>query len=428
MTPYKNGNSFMFIVENGGSYIVFGQAPGYLDTGPMHFTIMMLDAPSGKAGRLGGDPVLTNGAITDKDAQGRQGNVLYVTRCSPQYSECIVGYTTVSEIMQMVRTQQLVYTSLSGLIGAFMGIFCLLIYRRSRSFERQLRRAIQKDRLRVVYQPIVHLGSGRIVGAEALARWNDENGVPVAPDVFIKLAEERGFIGQITKLVVRHALRDFGETFRKYPDFRLSINVTACDLADPLFLPMLANSLEQANIPACSITAELTESDTANSQIAIEAIRRLRQNGHSVHIDDFGTGYSSLSYLHALSVDAIKIDRSFTQAIGTEAVTVSILPQILAMANKLNLQIIVEGVETELQARFFCATAPHTLAQGWHFGRPMPPEAFLAMLKEEDENPVRAGFDESACSEETERVCDRRLECPHLEGNVPESLLDKEPA
>jgi sensor c-di-GMP phosphodiesterase-like protein len=171
----------------------------------------------------------------------------------------------------------------------------------------------------------------------------------------------------------------------------------------------------------------LTESDTANSEIAIEAIRRLRENGHSVHIDDFGTGYSSLSYLHALSVDAIKIDRSFTQAIGTEAVTVSILPQILAMAEKLNLQIVVEGVETELQARFFCATTPLTLAQGWYFGRPMPAETFHTILLEEEKKPLRAGFDHAACSEETQLVCARRLECPHLEADESQVVLDHEP-
>jgi len=428
MPPYKSADSFMLVVENGGAYVVVGHSPGFLDTGPIHFTIMLMDAPSGKAGRIGGDPVPIDGAIIDSDAQGHLGNVLYATRCSAQYSECIVGYTSTSEIMQLVRTQQLVYTSLSGLIGAFTGIVCLLIYRRNRSMERQLRRAIKRDSLRVVYQPIIHLGTGRTVGAEALARWNDESGVAVPPDVFIKLAEERGFIGLITKLVLRHVLRDFGETFRKYPDFRLSINVTASDLADPQFLPMLESSLQQANIPARSITAELTESDTANSQIAIAAIRQLRQNGHSVHIDDFGTGYSSLSYLHALSVDAIKIDRSFTQAIGTEAVTVSILPQILAMADKLNLQIVVEGVETELQARFFCATSPLTLAQGWHFGRPMPPEKFLAMLSEEVENSSRLGFNDSPCTEKIERDCARRYECPHLEEDVPDVLLDKEHA
>jgi sensor c-di-GMP phosphodiesterase-like protein len=427
MTPYKNRESFMIIAEKEGSYVVFGGAQGYLDPGPMHFTIMLLDAPSGKAGRLGGDPVLTNGAITDKDAQGHLGDVLYATRCSAKYSECIVGYTSIPEIMQAVRTQQRVYTSLSGLIGAFTGILCLLVYRRNRSMEQQLRRAIRRDSMRVVYQPIIQLGTGRTVGAEALSRWNDENNVAVPPDVFIRLAEERGFIGQITNLVVRHALRDFGETFRKDPDFRLSINVTASDLADPQFLPMLASSLEHENVPARSITIELTESDTANSQIAIEAIRRLRENGHSVHIDDFGTGYSSLSYLHALAVDAIKIDRSFTHAIGTDAVTLSILPQILAMAEKLNLQIIVEGVETELQARFFCATAPQTLAQGWHFGRPMPAETFCALLTQQDEKPLRVGFDDCACSEDIRLVCTRRFECPHLEKDESKILVNQDP-
>jgi sensor c-di-GMP phosphodiesterase-like protein len=393
----------------------------------MHFAIMLLDAPSGKAGRIGGDPIPTDGAITDRDAQGRLGNVLYTTRCSPQYSECIVGYTSIPEVMQAVRTQQRVYTSLSGLIGAFTGILCLLIYRRNRSIEQQLRRAIRRNSLHVVYQPIIQLATGRTVGAEALSRWNDENNVAVAPDIFIKLAEERGFIGQITNLVVRHALRDFGETFLKYPDFRLSVNVTASDLADPQFLPMLASSLEHENVPAGSITIELTESDTANSQIAIEAIRRLRENGHSVHIDDFGTGYSSLSYLHALSVDAIKIDRSFTQAIGTEAVTLSILPQILAMAEKLNLQIIVEGVETELQARFFCSTAPLTLAQGWHFGRPIPAETFHALLTEEEKRPLRVGFDDCVCTAEIQQVCARRLECPHLAKEDSQILVNQEP-
>ena len=116
----------------------------------------------------------------------------------------------------------------------------------------------------------------------------------------------------------------------------------------------------------------------------MDAILHLRQKGHVVHIDDFGTGYSSLAYLHDLSVDGIKIDRAFTNAIGTQAVTLSIIPQILAMAASLKLQVIVEGIETSLQADYFAASEPPVLAQGWLFGRPVPMAEFLRLLAEDD--------------------------------------------
>jgi sensor c-di-GMP phosphodiesterase-like protein len=128
------------------------------------------------------------------------------------------------------------------------------------------------------------------------------------------------------------------------------------------------------------VAIEITESSTVRRGAAIETIRILRENGHSVHIDDFGTGYSSLSYLQDLSVDAIKIDRSFTQAVGTESVVVAILPQILAMAEALKLEVIVEGVETTEQANYFASFAQPLFVQGWLFGRPVPPGEFQGLL------------------------------------------------
>jgi sensor c-di-GMP phosphodiesterase-like protein len=201
--------------------------------------------------------------------------------------------------------------------------------------------------------------------------------------VFVRIAEERGFVGEITQLVLRHAIREFGETLRNQPSFRLSINVAAADLVDPAFLPMLDQVLKKAAVPATSLAIEITEGSTARREGAIETIRSLRQRGHSVHIDDFGTGYSSLAYLHELSVDAIKIDRSFTQAIGTDAVMVGILPQILSMAEALNLEVIAEGIETSIQAEYFATADRGVVAQGWLFGRPAPADAFLKLLVED---------------------------------------------
>jgi sensor c-di-GMP phosphodiesterase-like protein len=111
-------------------------------------------------------------------------------------------------------------------------------------------------------------------------------------------------------------------------------------------------------------------------QEAVETIRQLRAVGHQVEIDDFGTGYSSLVYLKDLRVDAIKIDKAFTQTIGTEAVIGSLLPQILAMAEALDLNVIAEGIETEAQADFFASWRFPVQGQGWHFGRPIPAEEF----------------------------------------------------
>jgi sensor c-di-GMP phosphodiesterase-like protein len=322
----------------------------------------------------------------------RVGQILYSTRCSTLSidSVCVTASLSESEALHALRGELKAFTVLGGLMGGFLGFAVALLYRRSRSMAQQLRRAIRSDKLRVEYQQIVSMPSGRIVGAEALARWTDEDGFEVGPEIFIKIAEERGFVGSITRLVVRHVLRDFAATLRARPDFRLSINAAAADLGDPQFLPMLEHALRRAGVAAQSVVIEITEGSTAQHETAIAAILRLHERGHRVHIDDFGTGYSSLSYLHALSVDAIKIDRSFTHTIGTEAVTGAILPQILAMAEALKLQVIVEGIETGQQADYFSPSAQPIFGQGWLYGRAVAPEEFHRLLAE-DVNRARDG-------------------------------------
>jgi sensor c-di-GMP phosphodiesterase-like protein len=316
----------------------------------------------------------------------RIGEIMFSTRCSSLSIDhiCKTAYLPASEALLANRGGLKAFILLGGLIGGFLGFAVALIYRRSRSMVQQLRRAIRKDKLRVEYQQIVSLSSGRIVGAEALARWTDEDGFEVGPDVFVKIAEQYGFVGSITRLVVRHVLRDLAATLRSHPDFRVSINVAATDLADPQFLPMLVDALKRSGVAARSVAIEITESSTARHEIVIAAILSLRQRGHSVHIDDFGTGYSSLSYLHELSVDAIKIDQSFTRSIGTEAVTAAILPQILAMAEALKLEVIVEGIETGQQADYFSPSAQPIFGQGWLFGRAVAPVEFHRLLAEDE--------------------------------------------
>ncbi len=385
LTPPQLSNLKRIGLRMGDAYVVYGgHSLEEAQLSQMHYTTTEVDFRSGSTGRLGGESPQVRGMILTRDAQDRTGSTLYATRCSTQYFDCVTTYVSIPEALQSNRPEIAGFIALGGLFGVFFGLFCSIAYRRSQSMERQLRRAIRKDKLRLVYQPIVNLVSRRIVGAEALARWTDEEGFAVGPDVFVKIAEQRGFVGGITRLVLRHAVRDFAETLRSRPEFRLSINVTATDLSDSGLLSMADEMLQPLKVSAQSLVVEITESSTARHDVALETIRQLRERGYGVHIDDFGTGYSSLSYLHALSVDAIKIDKTFTQAIGTEAVTVSIIPQILAMAAGLKLGVTVEGIETAEQANYFAAYDQRLLAQGWFFGRPVPADQFHRLLAGED--------------------------------------------
>lgn len=371
----------VIVVQMGSSYVVYSPYRDSPILGPrMHFAATDIDHATHTPGRLYGEQPPIDGTLLVRNGFGVAEGTLFATRCPAVGSLCTTTFTSISEALGGNRPGLLLFTLLGALAGGLLGVVSCLVYCRRISMEQRLQRAIRANRLRVEYQPIVDLGSGAIVEAEALVRWTDDDGRAIGPDVFVEIAEDRGFVGEITRLVVHRALKDFAETLRARPNFRVNVNIAAHDLADPGFLPMLDQALREAGVRPENLCVEITESFTARQQAAMETIQRLRERGHSVYIDDFGTGYSSLSYLHDLSVDAIKIDKAFTRAIGTDAVTVSILPQILAMARQLGLRVIVEGIETPEQAGYFAGAGHSILAQGWLFGRPTPPEAFLQLL------------------------------------------------
>jgi sensor c-di-GMP phosphodiesterase-like protein len=381
LPPYLSSQLGMFVLQKGDSYVVedphfeqrFEQFNSRIET-------TMTDIASKTRGRPSGLPISIPGAIKDRNWEGSLGDKLYATRCTPASSICNTAYEPLSEALWADRGQLVLYTALGSMSGAFLVLMFFFFKMRNRGMSQQLRRAIRRDRLRVVYQPIVDLASRRVVEAEALARWNDAEGYAVSPEVFVGVAEERGYVGELTELVVRHVLSEFGESLRAPGDFRINVNVTAADLADEKFLPMLDRSLANAGVEASRLAIEVTESATARTPRAMETTRLLRARGHSVQIDDFGTGYSSLAYLKDLAVDAVKIDRTFTQAIGTSAPMVDILPHILAMAESLNLQVIVEGIETAEQYAYFEGLKEPVLGQGWLFGRPVPAQEFQRNL------------------------------------------------
>ncbi|HTC53964.1 MAG TPA: EAL domain-containing protein [Steroidobacteraceae bacterium] len=368
-------------VERGGFFVTYLHwRPDRLGNLPLDFTLTEVGNTGGPPGWLHGEKPGAPLAILAKEGWANVGGTLYATHCSPHYFNCFTAFVSINKALGAQGRQSFESAAAGGVAGVLCGFLLMALYYRNQSMVYQLRRAIRSQKLRVVYQPIVHLESRRIVQAEALVRWSDDTGYEVAPAMFVQVAEANGFVGELTELVVRTVLRDLGEVLRARPDFSINVNVTGKDLADHTFLPTLERLLADAKVAAKSLTIEITESCTAKNEVAVETIKRLRYSGHRVQIDDFGTGYSSLSYLHSLAVDAIKIDKSFTHAIGTEAVTVSILPQILAIAKTLNLQVVAEGIETDQQAAYFARCEQPILGQGWLYGYPVAADLFCRLL------------------------------------------------
>ncbi|WP_461516024.1 EAL domain-containing protein [Porticoccus sp.] len=245
--------------------------------------------------------------------------------------------------------------------------------------------AIRDDELTVHLQPIVATTDGRIVGCEALARWQRQDGSWLPPTEFIPLAEETGLVNQIDYLIMTKAtsvLHRINETLRQ--PIKLSINVSprlfhTKDQALDHWMQLVRNSSK--TLP---ITVEITERLLIEeSERTTAALLDLAEMGVGISIDDFGTGYSSLSYLTRFPVTGLKIDRSFVNGIGNSPTAEPLIETILAMASKLGLTVVAEGVETAAQLEYL-TQQQCGYAQGYFLGRPMPIEEFEAQVHEEE--------------------------------------------
>lgn len=369
------------VVEKDGVSIVFNQdlVKG-LEEPPMHYTALYFDETHAHMLAIYGPPVpLSMGEVLAGGSIRRRG-VLYESLCAPSLTRCVVVSESRHDVMARRRWLVLWILLCGGLLGAAAAGVGDRIYRDRRSMESQLRRALRRESLTLVYQPIVDLATGRIVAAEALARWVDDDGESIRPDVFVALAEEKGFAREITRLVVGFAAEELADMLAT-GSFRVSINIAPADLGDEEFFRYLDHCLEFAHVDPCTIVLELTERSLADHDVATQAIGRLKGKGHRIYVDDFGTGYSNLASLHRLEVDGIKVDRAFTQTIGTDSVQASVLPQILEIARQMDLAVVVEGIETEEQAAYFRKAGAGILGQGWLFGKPLPAAQFRMLLR-----------------------------------------------
>ncbi|ARJ66706.1 hypothetical protein WV31_14020 [Magnetospirillum sp. ME-1] len=248
--------------------------------------------------------------------------------------------------------------------------------------ERDLRHALERDELRLLFQPQVDLASGQVVGAEALLRWDHPREGLVMPSRFIPVAEESGLIVPIGRWVLEHACR-LGHSWTNAAgrDLRISVNLSPRQFRAKGLAREVETILQSHGGGRLCLELELTESTVMHDADEAAAIlRKLKDMGVRLSMDDFGTGYSSLAYLRDFPFDMIKIDRSFVDSLHRGRGGEAIVRAVVGLARSLDLGVIAEGVETEAQKEFLTREGCDEM-QGFLFSRPIPAEAFVTLLR-----------------------------------------------
>ena len=252
--------------------------------------------------------------------------------------------------------------------------------RRRFSIETELRRALEKDQLKLSYQPLIDLKSGEVAGFEALARWTHEDRGEISPSEFIPVAEESGLILTLGRWAMDKATRTLAEWDQaaggRLP-FYVAVNLSAIQVARDDIAAVVADALKASGLTGDRLTLELTESsivqDPARATRVFEGLKALDT---TVAMDDFGTGYSSLAYLQRLPIDALKIDRSFVSGMMVDPDSVAIVRAVLSLADALGMSTTAEGIETVELATTLAALGCAS-GQGYYFAKPLEPEAAL---------------------------------------------------
>jgi diguanylate cyclase (GGDEF)-like protein len=246
--------------------------------------------------------------------------------------------------------------------------------------ETRLRRGLSRgvldgDGLAVVYQPIHRAHNGELAGFEALARWEELDGTKLTPDEFIPVAEETGLIHMLGRLVLREACAKAAEWRRRVPLLTMAVNISRRQLLDQSFPEEVRRALHDHRLPPDALRLEITETEAAADPLAVRrALETLYELvGVRAHLDDFGTGASSLTFLRGFPGDALKIDRSFVHAMGSDEGAFQIVQAIAGLAHNLGMEIVAEGVEESAQAETLRTLGCEYL-QGFLLGRPMPPD------------------------------------------------------
>jgi diguanylate cyclase (GGDEF)-like protein len=249
--------------------------------------------------------------------------------------------------------------------------------------ESGLRRAIDRGELRLFYQPTIDLNTKQVIGAESLVRWQHPSLGLIYPGKFIPVAEESDLIFRLGEWVLRAACKQLRAWQQEGLALPVAVNVSARQFRDPKLADLVVAVMADSHVDPRLVEIELTETAIMqDARASISTLERLKSRGVSISIDDFGTGYSSLSYLKRLPLDTLKIDQSFVRDIATDNNDAAIVRAIIGLARSLGIKVLAEGVEDDTQLSFLNNYGCN-YGQGFLFGRPLVPEAFVELVRKQ---------------------------------------------
>ena len=293
------------------------------------------------------------------------------------------GQTSVTDVLRQADHAVLAAKTAGGNGIAVFTDELRTMYALRDDVELHLRHAVENDSLLLHYQPEVDLRTGKILAVEALVRWQHPTRGLLLPGTFIEVAEATNVAGELGRWVIREACQQFAQWRAQglASDLVMRINVSPVQLVSLEFVSSVAQVLTEFGLAGSSICLEITEhvvvSDLARTRITVEGLRKI---GVQVAIDDFGTGYSSLSHLKALTVGALKIDQGFVHRLGHDSDDLAIVKSIVGLAASFGLDLVAEGVETEIAARTLVELGCYR-AQGFLVSRPLPPDEIAKLLE-----------------------------------------------
>ena len=247
------------------------------------------------------------------------------------------------------------------------------LYSRAPRHRERDQRSDRTESVHLFYQPKISLFDYRTTGVETLIRWQHPDKGIITPDNFIPVAEETGQIIDIGNWVLEQACRQISSLIRKNimpANAKVAVNLSAKQFTDPDLAGRIRNVLEITEIPPRCLELEITESTLMDDVVAIRIMQEIKSTGVSIAIDDFGTGYSSLSYIKRFPIDVLKVDRSFVMDIPDDKNDMAITAAVIAMAHKLDLNVVAEGVETDEQLQYLRLNNCDE-GQGYLFSRPL---------------------------------------------------------
>ena len=247
--------------------------------------------------------------------------------------------------------------------------------------EQQMYGALERGEFYLFYQPQIELATGKMIGAEALLRWQNDQLGPIGPDEFIPVAEQTGLIVSIGEFVMHSAIKMASKWQALQPDFRMAINLSPCQFRDPGLLGFVEQQLLQYPVQPNTLELEITEGVLLSGYLMTdELFQSFTAKGIEMAMDDFGTGYSSLSYLRRYPFAILKIDRSFINDMTTDPADRELVNASIAMAHGLGLKVVAEGVETEEQANSL-KIMNCDYVQGYYFSKPITPDELISKLE-----------------------------------------------